>query len=62
MSKEQGGIKSTATGVEVMELTEDSLLDRQKHEAVLLDLEAKKRAFTVDVPTGILKVYRQGEL
>ena len=40
-----------ATGVEVMDLTEDSLLDRQKHEAVMLDLEAKKRAFTVDVPT-----------
>lgn len=47
----QGGIKSMATGVEVMDLTEDSLLDRQKHEAVMLDLEAKKRAFTVDVPT-----------
>jgi U4/U6 small nuclear ribonucleoprotein PRP4 len=47
----QGGIKSTVTGVEVMDLTDDSLLDRQKHEAMLVELEAKKRAFTVEVPT-----------
>ena len=42
---------STATGVEVMELTEDSMLERQKYEALLVDLEAKKRAFALDVPT-----------
>lgn len=47
----QGGNQNTATGVEVMDLTEDSLLERQKHEALLVDLEAKKRAFAVDVPT-----------
>jgi U4/U6 small nuclear ribonucleoprotein PRP4 len=51
MMPTQGGIKSTATGVEVMDLTDDSLLDRQKHEAMLVELEAKKRAFTVEVPT-----------
>lgn len=47
----QGGIQNTATGVEVMDLTEDSMLERQKHQALLVDLEAKKRAFAVDVPT-----------
>jgi U4/U6 small nuclear ribonucleoprotein PRP4 len=47
----QGGITNTATGVEVMELTDDSRMERQKHQALLVDLEAKKRAFTVDVPT-----------
>jgi len=34
-----------------MDLTEDSMLERQKHEALLVELEAKKRAFAVDVPT-----------
>jgi U4/U6 small nuclear ribonucleoprotein PRP4 len=40
-----------ATGVEVMELTQDSALERSKHEEMLIELEAKKRAFEVDVPT-----------
>ena len=47
----QGGIASRATGVEVMDLTEDSMTERQKHEALLIDLEAKKRGFGIDVPT-----------
>lgn len=46
----QGGIQSTTTGVEVMDLTEDSMLERQKHEALLVDLEAK------NVP--LLSMYR----
>jgi U4/U6 small nuclear ribonucleoprotein PRP4 len=42
---------SGSNHVEVLELTADSLRERLKHEAMLLDLEAKKRAFAVDVPT-----------
>jgi len=42
---------NVATGVEVMELTQDSALERRKHEEMLIELEAKKRAFEVDVPT-----------
>lgn len=34
-----------------MQLTEASQRDRLTHQAMLLDLEAKKRAFQVDVPT-----------
>jgi len=34
-----------------MQLTEASQRDRSAHQAILLDLEAKKRAFQVDVPT-----------
>jgi len=43
--------KNEAGQVEVMQLTEASQRDRLTHETMLLDLEAKKRAFQVDVPT-----------
>jgi U4/U6 small nuclear ribonucleoprotein PRP4 len=43
--------KNEAGQVEVMQLTEASQRDKLKHQAILLDLEAKKRAFQVDVPT-----------
>mmetsp|Transcript_18109 Transcript_18109/g.25521 ORF Transcript_18109/g.25521 Transcript_18109/m.25521 type:complete len:523 (-) Transcript_18109:59-1627(-) len=49
--QQHAGNASTATSVEVMDLTADSVLERQKHEALLIELEAKKRAVTVDVPT-----------
>lgn len=42
---------SVGNHVEVMELTAESIRERMKHEAMLLDMEAKKRAFAVDVPT-----------
>ena len=45
------GQQNVAGQVEVMELTASSQLQRQQHEAVMLDLEAKKIAATVDVPT-----------
>ncbi|GAX17105.1 U4/U6 small nuclear ribonucleoprotein PRP4 [Fistulifera solaris] len=45
------GQQHAAGQVEVMELTASSQQQRQKHEAVLLDLAAKKVAATVDVPT-----------
>lgn len=32
-------------------MTQDSMLERQKHQTLLVDLEAKKRAFSVNVPT-----------
>lgn len=43
--------KNEAGQVEVMQLTEASQRDRLAHQTMLLDLEAKKRAFQVDVPT-----------
>eukprot|EP00980_Cylindrotheca_fusiformis_P011963 scaffold2830_cov131-Cylindrotheca_fusiformis.AAC.84 len=45
------GSSNVAQQVEVMELTASSQADRQEHLQVLLDIEAKKRAFSVDVPT-----------
>ena len=39
------------SNVQVMELTADSVLERQKHETMMIDLEAKQRAFQMDVPT-----------
>ncbi|GAX25393.1 U4/U6 small nuclear ribonucleoprotein PRP4 [Fistulifera solaris] len=45
------GQQHAAGQVEVMELTASSQQQRQKHEAVLLELAAKKVAATVDVPT-----------
>lgn len=45
------GTISTSTGVEVMDLTEDSVDERRKHELMLVELEAKRRAFQMDVPT-----------
>ena len=45
------GNQHHAASVEVMELTSASIRDRQKHQEMLIDLEAKKRAFEVDVPT-----------
>lgn len=45
------GNSNVAQQVEVMELTAASQADRQQHQQVLLDIEAKKRAFAVDVPT-----------
>mmetsp|Transcript_5833 Transcript_5833/g.10123 ORF Transcript_5833/g.10123 Transcript_5833/m.10123 type:complete len:538 (-) Transcript_5833:219-1832(-) len=52
------GVPSTAAGnsnvagqIEVLELTTASQRDRQQHQQVLLDIEAKKRAFSIDVPT-----------
>lgn len=46
-----GGNSHVATQVEVMQLTEASQRDLLTHQSMLLDLEAKKRAFQVDVPT-----------
>ncbi|KAL7539214.1 hypothetical protein ACHAXR_010882 [Thalassiosira sp. AJA248-18] len=37
--------------VEFLELTQDSLAAQQSHRLLLLDIEARKRATTVDVPT-----------
>ena len=37
--------------VEYLELTSDSLAARQAHRNKLLDIEARKRAATIDVPT-----------
>mmetsp|Transcript_15244 Transcript_15244/g.27659 ORF Transcript_15244/g.27659 Transcript_15244/m.27659 type:complete len:580 (-) Transcript_15244:157-1896(-) len=37
--------------VEYLELTKDSLVAQQSHRFLLLDIEARKRAATVDVPT-----------
>ena len=45
------GNSNVATKVEVMELSASSQRDLQSHQAMLLDMEAKKRAFAVDVPT-----------
>ena len=45
------GQQHAAGQVEVMELTASSQQQKLKHEAVLLDLAAKKVAATVDVPT-----------
>ena len=42
---------SSAAPVEVLELSADSLAARAEHEALLLDLEARRVAPTVDVPT-----------
>jgi len=39
------------SNVEYLELTSDSLAAQQSHRVVLLDIEARKRAATVDVPT-----------
>src|SRR6056300_1065097 len=50
MANRQGN-SNYAQEVEVMELTEASQRDRLKHQHVLLEIEAKKRAFQVDVPT-----------
>jgi len=38
-------------GVEYLELTSDSLAAQQSHRLILLDIEARKRAATIDVPT-----------
>jgi len=51
MASTAAGIHHAAANVQVMELTADSLLERQKHEAMLVDLDAKQRAFQMDVPT-----------
>jgi U4/U6 small nuclear ribonucleoprotein PRP4 len=48
---QQAGQQNVAGQIEVMNFSESSVLQRQKHEGVLLDLEAKKIAATVDVPT-----------
>jgi len=39
------------SGIQTMESTQDSLFERQKHEDMLLNLEAKKRAFRINVLT-----------
>lgn len=38
-------------GFEYLELTSDSLTAQQSHRIILLDIEARKRASTIDVPT-----------
>jgi U4/U6 small nuclear ribonucleoprotein PRP4 len=45
------GISHVAGQVEVLNLTAASQRERLQHEQVLLDLEAKQRAFSIDVPT-----------
>ena len=37
--------------IEYLELTSDSLAAQQSHRLILLDIEARKRAATIDVPT-----------
>jgi len=44
-------IGSATSQLEVVPLTADSLSEKQKQDAILLELEAKKRAFAVSVPT-----------
>mmetsp|Transcript_24992 Transcript_24992/g.36941 ORF Transcript_24992/g.36941 Transcript_24992/m.36941 type:complete len:512 (-) Transcript_24992:318-1853(-) len=51
MSNATGQPGASQPDVMSMELTEDSMLERQKHERLLVDLEAKKRAFSIEVPT-----------
>lgn len=51
MSFNTSGNQHVAADVKVLELTADSLLERQKHDAMLIELEAKQRAFHLDVPT-----------
>lgn len=50
MADRQGN-SNYAQRVEVLELTAASQRDRQSHQQGLLEMEAKKRAFQVDVPT-----------
>jgi U4/U6 small nuclear ribonucleoprotein PRP4 len=45
------GTHHVASTIEVLELTAASLRDRATHQTMLLDMEAKNRAFQVDVPT-----------
>lgn len=45
------GNSNVAVGVEVMELTSDSQLGRERHQQAMLEMEAKNRAFSIDVPT-----------
>jgi U4/U6 small nuclear ribonucleoprotein PRP4 len=49
--QQQGGQQNVAGQVEVLDFSETSILQREKHQAILLDLEAKKISATVDVPT-----------
>jgi U4/U6 small nuclear ribonucleoprotein PRP4 len=45
------GTHHVASTIEVLELTAASLRDRATHQTMLLDMEAKNRAYQVDVPT-----------
>ena len=45
------GNSNVAGQVEVMELTSASQRDREKHQLAMLDIEAKNRGFSIDVPT-----------
>ena len=45
------GNSHVAQQVEVLELSATSQADRQQHQRAMLDLEAKNRAFAMDVPT-----------
>eukprot|EP00537_Pseudo-nitzschia_pungens_P007295 CAMPEP_0172368398 /NCGR_PEP_ID=MMETSP1060-20121228/26953_1 /TAXON_ID=37318 /ORGANISM="Pseudo-nitzschia pungens, Strain cf. cingulata" /LENGTH=548 /DNA_ID=CAMNT_0013092975 /DNA_START=85 /DNA_END=1731 /DNA_ORIENTATION=+ len=45
------GNSNVAGQVEVMELTSASQREREKHQLAMLDMEAKNRAFSIDVPT-----------
>lgn len=47
----QSGNSHVAGQIEVLNLTEASQRERLQHQQMLLDMEAKKRAFSVDVPT-----------
>jgi U4/U6 small nuclear ribonucleoprotein PRP4 len=52
MMMNQGNImQSSSSGVEVMDLTEDSAREKQKHDRMLLELEIKKHANQMNVPT-----------
>lgn len=45
------GNSNVGAQVEVMELTSASQRGREKHQQAMLDMEAKNRAFSIDVPT-----------
>ncbi len=51
MASSSAATAPSSGGVEYLELTSDSLAAQQSHRLILLDIEARKRASTIDVPT-----------
>eukprot|EP00985_Skeletonema_marinoi_P012842 scaffold6275_cov121-Skeletonema_marinoi.AAC.4 len=51
MASSYSAAAPSSGGVEYLELTSDSLAAQQSHRLILLDIEARKRASTIDVPT-----------
>ena len=47
----QGGMTNTTAAVKVLGLSKDSLMEKEKHDSMVLELEVKKRAHGMVVPT-----------